>query len=294
MEEEIIIIDGNTIPSQMPDANSNGMFHSVLRLLGKQTEVPIVATPKADESETLNWIDNVINDETISFLDEVTQNIQPDALLECLTSSCPSSPSSSIIQPESPLDVFGENLSSPLSMPPPASPSTPPSSPTEGKMFMKKFPEDQLLDLKHIVYNMLVDHYNGNASYAQPCTMEVKGVLRHGFRFVGNNDQQPEDFLPEFYALFIRNSRLDLAKFDQPLMQDLYKFYLRSFTDLLAKYFVKVDKYTFLYEGEPLFIPGEKLAEAEERLSSMKSLARKRALDKPSSNKKPTKCARRN
>jgi hypothetical protein len=44
----------------------------------------------------------------------------------------------------------------------------------------------------------------------------------------------------------------------------------------MSKYFEKRDKYTFLYDDVPLFVPNEGLEEAEIRLKSMKSRARKK------------------
>jgi len=59
-------------------------------------------------------------------------------------------------------------------------------------------------------------------------------------------------------------------------IQDLYKFYLRAVLELLAKYFEKCDKYTFLDDDAPLFVPGTSLKEAEARMKTMRTRARKR------------------
>ncbi len=68
-----------------------------------------------------------------------------------------------------------------------------------------------------------------------------------------------------------------LEKEDQEsiFIQDLYKFYLRASVELLSKYFEKRDKYTYLYEDIALFIAGNSLEEAEERIRNMKTRARK-------------------
>jgi len=138
------------------------------------------------------------------------------------------------------------------------------------------FPQDSLQDFKHVLYNLLVEqHNNPSAStFLQPCSMEEEGVIRHGFRF--NSRQNPEKKLPELYAQHIRKARLDCEDQSSVFIQDLYKYYLRACVELLSKYFEKRDKYTYLYDDIPLFVPGETLDQAEERIKTMKTRARKK------------------
>jgi len=138
------------------------------------------------------------------------------------------------------------------------------------------FPPESLQDFKHVLYNLLVEHHNNPSSstFLQPCTLEEDGVIRHGFRC--NATQNPEKKLPELYAQHIRKARLDCEDQSSVFIQDLYKYYLRACVELLSKYFEKRDKYTYLYDDIPLFVPGESLEQAEERIKTMKTRARKK------------------
>jgi len=71
---------------------------------------------------------------------------------------------------------------------------------------------------------------------------------------------------------------LDLEDQCSVLIQDLYKFYLRSCLELLSKYFEKVDKYTFLYDEDeaPLFIPNGYFRDADIRINNMETRTRKK------------------
>jgi len=95
--------------------------------------------------------------------------------------------------------------------------------------------------------------------------------------------------LPELYVQHLKNAQLELENQSSPLIQDLYKFYMRSCVELLSKYFEKVDKYTYLYEDEenPLFVPNGTLLDAEVRIKNMKTRTRKKKAKKMN-NKQPT------
>jgi len=153
----------------------------------------------------------------------------------------------------------------------------------EGVKLMKGFPAEKTENFKHVIYNLLVESYNSNSAshcLVLPCTLNVSGMDRHGFKF--NESLDPDKKLPELYALHIRHARLDLQDQDSVFIQDLYKFYLRYALELLGKYFEKApgnsgNKYTFLYDCDnPLFIAGEPLRVAEKRIRDMKTRARKR------------------
>jgi len=141
---------------------------------------------------------------------------------------------------------------------------------------MDKFPMDKVSDFKHVIYNLLVDHFNDPSStpYVEPVTIVLDGEVRTGFRFP--DAYNPDKKLPELYAQHIRRARLDLENQDSIFIQDLYKFYLRACLELLAKYFEKCDKYTFLDDGVPLFIAGTSVKDAEMRMKTMRTRARKR------------------
>jgi len=141
---------------------------------------------------------------------------------------------------------------------------------------MEKFPLDKVSDFKHVIYNLLVDHFNDPAStpFVEPVTLVLDGEVRTGFRFP--DAFNPEKKLPELYAQHIRRARLDSENQESIFIQDLYKFYLRACLELLAKYFEKCDKYTFLDDGVPLFVAGTSLKEAEVRMKTMRTRARKR------------------
>jgi len=145
---------------------------------------------------------------------------------------------------------------------------------------MEKFPAESVCDLKHIIYNLLVEHHNHptQPSLIQPFQLTECGLPGIGFRFV--ESQKPELRLPELYSQYIRKARLDLADPDCIFTQDLYRFYLRACLELLSKYFKKLDKWTYLfYENEPLFVPGLTLEEAEIRVRNHRTIQRKRKKD---------------
>jgi len=147
---------------------------------------------------------------------------------------------------------------------------------SDGRPIMASFPPESLQDFKHVLYNLLVEQFNtqSGSAFVQPCSFDEEGVVRHGFRF--NSRQNPEKKLPELYAQHIRKARLDCEDQNSVFIQDLYKYYLRACVELLSKYFEKRDKYTYLYDDIPLFVPGETLDQAEERIKTMKTRARKK------------------
>jgi len=141
---------------------------------------------------------------------------------------------------------------------------------------MASFEPDQVVDFKHLIYNLLVESFNNpeQETFVIPCTVEVaSGVYRDGFQF--NESMNPDKRLPELYAQHIRKADLQLENQESVFIQDLYKFYLRACLELLAKYFEKRDKYTFLYDDIPLFVPGDTLEQAEMRMSKMGTRQRK-------------------
>lgn len=166
----------------------------------------------------------------------------------------------------------------------------------EGHSKMVPFPSERVDNFKHVIYNLLVEHYNGSNAkcLVSPCTVHVNGEPRCGFQF--NKSADPNKSIPELYAVHARNARLDLANQDSIFIQDCYKFYLRSALELLGKYFIKstvnpaTAKYTFLYDKDvPLFIPGGSLQEADERIGAMKTRSRKRFANNTSVSKKKVK-----
>jgi len=144
---------------------------------------------------------------------------------------------------------------------------------------MDFFPAQLVTDIKHVIYNLFVEHYNkpDEPSLIRPFTLPegTCGISGIGFRFV--ETQHPEIRLPELYAQFIRKTRLDLADPKAIMTQDLYRFYLRACLELLSKYFRKIDKWTYLfYDNQPLFVPGLSLEEAEVRVRNQRTIARKK------------------
>jgi len=147
-------------------------------------------------------------------------------------------------------------------------------SPLITKIAMTPFPDDKILDFKHVIYNELVANHNNESSLVQPCHVIDNVVLRHGFRF--NEKEDPEEKLPELYCGHIKKARLDLEVKTAVFVKDLYKYYLRSCLELLSKYFEKVDKFTYLYdENWPLFEANGSLDEAQRRIRNMKTRARR-------------------
>jgi len=146
---------------------------------------------------------------------------------------------------------------------------------------MSKFVSESVVDFKHVIYNLLVDNYNSPCenNFVQPISLEVlPGVFKQGFKF--NEKGNPEKRLPELYAQHIRKADLKLENQNSVFIQDLYKFYLRACLELLSKYFVKYEKYTFLYDDIVLFIAGGPIEEAEKRISKMGTIQRRHKRNK--------------
>lgn len=159
-----------------------------------------------------------------------------------------------------------------ISIPPP-----PPRKPSD----MAKFVAESVVDFKHVIYNLLVDNFNSplEHTFVQPITLEVApGVFKQGFQF--NENENPDKRLPELYAQHIRKADLKLENQSSVFIQDLYKFYLRACVELLSKYFVKYDKYTFLYDDTILFVVGGSIEEAEKRISKMGTIQRRQKRNK--------------
>jgi len=143
---------------------------------------------------------------------------------------------------------------------------------------MDIFPPSSINDFKHVLYNLLVENHNNplTCSFLQPfsCVDEKTGKSKDGFRF--NSMENPDKKLPELYAHHIKKARLDWEDSSSVFIQDLYRYYMRACVELMSKYFEKKDKYSYLYDEVPLFVPNESLEEAETRLKGMKSRARMR------------------
>jgi len=75
------------------------------------------------------------------------------------------------------------------------------------KMPMQSFPVEKVTDFKHVIYNLLVEYHNSGNPFVQPCYVVDSGVMRTGFRF--NEKEEPEQKLPELYALHIKKARLE-------------------------------------------------------------------------------------
>lgn len=145
---------------------------------------------------------------------------------------------------------------------------------------MEKFPPYQIVDFKHVIYNLLVDQHNNPdvPSFIVPIRIEgTDGTVRTGFRFETNQD--PEKNLAKLYAKFVRKVDLERENLHSIVAQDLCKYYFRSTLELLAKYFEKKDKLTFLDQDVPLFIAGGSLDEADLRLRNIKVRSRKRKFE---------------
>lgn len=164
---------------------------------------------------------------------------------------------------------------------------------SRARVRMEQFPREKVDNFKHVIYNLLVEHYNSDLPQhclVSPCTVDVDGQLREGFQF--NKNSNPDKGIPELYAVHARSARLDLQDPQSVFIQDCYKFYLRSALELLGKYFTKspslpaTAKYAFLYDEEvPLFIAGGSLPDATYRISHVKTRARKRSSPPPQTKK---------
>jgi len=146
--------------------------------------------------------------------------------------------------------------------------------------FMEKIPLHQVTHWKHVIYNELVDNHN-NPDTNHFCTpyqnrfLNQRGELedRKGFRF--DVSQAPQRRLAELWAQHEKSKKLEDTMLPQIFKEDLYKFYLRACLDLLAKYFIKQDKFTFVYDDVPLFVPNGSLDDALARIKTISARSRK-------------------
>jgi len=161
----------------------------------------------------------------------------------------------------------------------------------ELKSTMEKIPPCQVTQWKHVLYNLLVDNHNSPKvhTFCRPYTVrkldEVIGTVveRKGFRF--DVKQNPSKKLAEMWALYEKRKDLSVSTLPEVFKVDIYKSYLRSCLDLMAKYFEKEDKWTFLYYETPLFLPNETLCDGLARLKILPAKGRK---DKTKKNKRTT------
>jgi hypothetical protein len=89
-------------------------------------------------------------------------------------------------------------------------------------------------------------------------------------------NQQPARRLAELWALHEKDKDLSASELSPTFKEDLYKYYLRAALDLLAKYFVKHEKFAFLYDGTPLFVPNGTAQDAISRIKTISARNRKR------------------
>jgi hypothetical protein len=147
----------------------------------------------------------------------------------------------------------------------------------ETKQRMDSFPPAQVSDWKHVLYNLLVENHNSGDdqnTLLKPVEVMVAGQLKRGFRI--NPAMQPRQLLAEMYATHVRKESLHGSQGLKPvLLQDLYKHYLRAAYQLMSKYFNKVDQWTYVYGDIPLFVSGETLAEASDRLKLLDTKQRR-------------------
>lgn len=148
------------------------------------------------------------------------------------------------------------------------------------------FPPRELNDFKHILYNLLSESYSnpGGDNFVCHVTVTYKGEQRQGFRF--NPNHNPERKLAELYAQHLRKEELPARIQSEVFREDLYKFYHRACNELMLKYFWKVDNWTWVYDGEPLFQPTDTLEIAEKRLQNLHTKSRKRAQKRSAEAKK--------
>jgi len=142
---------------------------------------------------------------------------------------------------------------------------------------MKSFSQAQVSDWKHVLYNLLVESHNsedGTATLVSPVEVMHCGQRRQGFSF--NPNMQPRKRIAELYAHHVRKETLSEQDPKSNFTEDLYKYYLRCAYQLMCKYFMKVGPFTYVYEEVPLFIAGESLADAEDRLRNIDTKHRRK------------------
>jgi len=122
-------------------------------------------------------------------------------------------------------------------------------------------------DFKIVIYNLLVENYNGVSEFVHPITSVVNEEVMTGFQF--NSKADPDKKMAEIYALHVRKADLTAENFDHLVIKDLYRFYKRNCIELLSKYFIKLNDYTYIYYSDPLFVPGE--ANPEIRIAKITS-----------------------
>jgi len=138
------------------------------------------------------------------------------------------------------------------------------------------FTAENTTDFKRVVYNLLAEYWNGTSNHVFPIQVTLKdGSARDGFMF--NEKSDPDKLLPELYAKHVRKSDLTIENYEESIcIRDLYKYYKRSCLELLAKYFIKYNDHTFIYESTPLFDPEcTSLRDTESRIAKLGSIQRK-------------------
>jgi len=158
---------------------------------------------------------------------------------------------------------------------------------------MDRIPDAQVGHWKHVIYNLLVDNHNNPKTHRFCVPLSTKMMVpgspyRHGFRF--DVSLNPQKRLAELWARHEKHKALEDSQLLPVFKDDLYKFYLRACLDLLAKYFIKQDKFTFYYDEIPLFVPNGSLEDALERLKTLPAKNRKIT---PSTKKKQAKSGRK-
>jgi hypothetical protein len=141
---------------------------------------------------------------------------------------------------------------------------------------MDPFPPTDKTDWKHVLYNLLVENYNSDDknTLLLPTTIIVDGKMRDGFTI--NEGLSPKIVLAELYAFHVRKESLQALDAKSSVGKDLYRFYLRSAYQLMSKYFTKVGKWTYIYDEVPLFVPGEDLAAARDRVKMLDTKQRRK------------------
>jgi len=136
----------------------------------------------------------------------------------------------------------------------------------------RKFPENQIKNMKHVIYNLLVDglENTGENVLVKPI---VEGGLHRGFELV--NGETTKRKLAELYAFHVRKVNLLFENEHSLAIRDLYKFYTRDCLQLMSKYFERKGRDKFYYIDIPLYVENDTLEKAEDRILMMRTKDRK-------------------
>eukprot|EP01119_Soliformovum_irregulare_P016286 TRINITY_DN4693_c0_g1_i1.p1 TRINITY_DN4693_c0_g1~~TRINITY_DN4693_c0_g1_i1.p1 ORF type:complete len:182 (-),score=10.18 TRINITY_DN4693_c0_g1_i1:163-663(-) len=139
---------------------------------------------------------------------------------------------------------------------------------------MEPFPASEVTDWKHVLYNQMVQSFNYPElqTLVHPC--HVLHQNKYELGFVINDQNNPKKRLAELFAIHNKGICLQEMGLSPGYLDDLVNYYYKCVAQIMAKYYTRIGPYTYIYDRTPLFIAGEDLDQARERLAALASKQR--------------------